>query len=75
MRTALRHHANYAAEIAAQPDRGAVTIRNTGYGEYALLLSLVKPDLQITAIEPDADRRALAAHCAARPENLRYEDQ
>ena len=75
VRTALRHHANYAAEIAAQPDRGAVTIRNTGYGEYALLLSLVKPDLQITAIEPDADRRALAAHCAARPENLQYEDQ
>jgi len=49
-----------------------VTLRNTGYGEQALLAALVKPHLQITAVEPDDDRRAIAEHCAARPDNLQY---
>jgi len=49
-----------------------VTLRNTGYGEQALLAALVKPHLRITAVEPDDDRRAIAEHCAARPANLQY---
>jgi 1-acyl-sn-glycerol-3-phosphate acyltransferase len=72
VRRNLKKHKNYAAEIAAIPDDGAVTIQNTGYGEFALLLSLVKKDLQITAIEPDHDRRALAENCASVPNNLNY---
>ena len=72
VRASLRRHANYATEIAALPDHGTVTIRNTGYGERALLMALVKPELQIRAIEPDDDRRAIATNCAAIPENLRY---
>ena len=75
VRSALRRHGNYAAEIAALPDRGVVTLRNTGYGERALLAALVKPELQITAVEPDEDRRAIAMHCAARPENLRFVEE
>ena len=75
VRSALRRHGNYAAEIAALPDRGEVTLRNTGYGERALLAALVKPELQITAVEPDEDRRAIALHCAARPENLRFVEE
>ncbi|MDR1380898.1 MAG: 1-acyl-sn-glycerol-3-phosphate acyltransferase, partial [Tannerella sp.] len=41
VRRALRRHDNYRAEIAAAPDHGAITVRNTGHGEYALLLALV----------------------------------
>jgi 1-acyl-sn-glycerol-3-phosphate acyltransferase len=73
VRRNLKKNNNYAAEIAAMPDEGEVTLQNTGYGEYALLLSLVKKDLKITAIEPDPDRRALAENCVSVPENLRYE--
>jgi 1-acyl-sn-glycerol-3-phosphate acyltransferase len=72
VRRNLKKNNNYAAEIAAQPDEGEVTIQNTGYGEYALLLSLVRKDLCITAIEPDPDRRALAGNCASVPENLHF---
>ena len=72
VRKSLRRNKNYAAEIAAMPDEGEVTIQNTGYGEYPLLLSLVKKNLQITAIEPDEDKRALAANCASVPDNLQF---
>ncbi|MDR1115728.1 MAG: 1-acyl-sn-glycerol-3-phosphate acyltransferase, partial [Tannerella sp.] len=72
VRRNLQKHKNYVREIADTPDEGAITIRNTGYGEYALLLALVKEDLQITAVEPDPDRRALAANCASVPRNLKY---
>jgi len=72
VRHALRQHDNYTAEISALPDSGEVTLRNTGYGEQALLAALVKPHLRITAVEPDDDRRAIAEHCAARPANLQY---
>jgi 1-acyl-sn-glycerol-3-phosphate acyltransferase len=72
VRRNLRKNKNYAAAIAAMPDEGEVTIRNTGYGEYALLLSLVKKNLRITVIESDPDVRALAENCASVPENLLY---
>jgi len=72
VRNNLKKNANYAAAIASMPDEGEMTIQNTGYGEYALLLSLVKKDLRITAIEPDPDRRALAENCVSVPENLRF---
>ena len=48
------------------------TIENTGYGEFALLLALVKKKLQIIAVEPDDDKRELAENCASVPPNLRY---
>ena len=72
VRRNLQKNKYYTAEIAAMPDEGEVTITNTGYGEYALLLSFVKKDLQITAIEPDPDRLALAANCTSVPDNLRF---
>jgi hypothetical protein len=72
VRRNLKRSNNYDAEIATMPDEGAVSIQNTGYGEYALLLSLVKKDLQITAVESDPDRRALAENCVSVPDNLRF---
>ena len=71
VRKNFRKNKNYVVEIAAMPDEGEVTIRNTSYGEYALLLALVKKNLKITVIEPNPDIRALAANCASVPENLR----
>ena len=72
VRRNLKKHNNYVSAIAAMPDKGEITIQNTGYGEYALLLALVKKDLRITAIEPDSDIRALAENCASVPENLKF---
>ncbi|MDR2913290.1 MAG: 1-acyl-sn-glycerol-3-phosphate acyltransferase [Tannerella sp.] len=73
VRRNLKKHNNYTVEIAAMPDEGEVTIQNTGYGEYALLLSLVKKKLRITVVEPNSDTRALAENCASVQGNLRYE--
>jgi len=72
VRRNLKRHNNFAAEIAAQPDEGSVTIINSGYGEYPLLLALVKKNLMITAIESDPDRLAIAANCNSIPGNLKY---
>jgi 1-acyl-sn-glycerol-3-phosphate acyltransferase len=72
VRRNLRKRHNYAREIAAMPDKGEITIPNAGYGEYALLLALVKKDLKVTAVEPDPDKCALAGNCASVPANLRY---
>jgi 1-acyl-sn-glycerol-3-phosphate acyltransferase len=72
VRRNLKRNNNYASEIAALPNEGEVTIQNTGYGEFALLLSLVKKDLRITAIEPDPDRRTLAENCASVSSRLRF---
>ena len=72
VRRNLKRNNNYTKEIASMPDEGEVTIQNTGYGEFALLLALAKKNLQITAVEPDTDKRALAENCASVPGNLRF---
>jgi 1-acyl-sn-glycerol-3-phosphate acyltransferase len=72
VRRNLKNHHNYAAEIAAMPAEGEVTLPNTGYGEFALLLALVRKDLKVEVIEPDPDIRALAENCASVPRNLIY---
>ena len=72
VRRNLKRNNNYTKEIAAMPDEGEVTIQNTGYGEYALLLALTRKNLKITAIEPDTDKRAIAENCASIPDNLRF---
>jgi hypothetical protein len=49
-------------------------VKNCGYGELALLLALVYKNAIITASEQDGERLAVAAHCAAIPNNLHYTD-
>ena len=39
-------------------------IRNTGWGEIALLTALEHPDISIVAVEPDEERRLVAQHAA-----------
>jgi 1-acyl-sn-glycerol-3-phosphate acyltransferase len=72
VRRNLRKNKNYEKAIAATPDEGEITIDSIGYGEYALLLALVKKRLKITAVEPDPDKYALAENCISVPGNLKY---
>ncbi|MDR3260644.1 MAG: 1-acyl-sn-glycerol-3-phosphate acyltransferase [Tannerella sp.] len=74
VRRNLRRHQNFATQIARLPDAGRVWVRNSGYGEFTLLLSLVKKQLQVVGIEKDPDLREIAANCASNPANLRYVD-
>ena len=75
VRRNLKRNNYYTKEITTMPDEGEVTIQNTGYGEYALLMALTKKNLQITAIETDEDKRAIAENCISVPGNLMFKDE
>lgn len=62
-------------QIANLPDEGSYTIENCGQGEFALLAALVKKKLQITAMDSDADKIAIAENCISVPQNLHYKIQ
>ncbi|MDR2385003.1 MAG: 1-acyl-sn-glycerol-3-phosphate acyltransferase [Tannerella sp.] len=71
----LRKNNNFKDMILSQPEEGKTEIENSGYGEYPLLLSLVKKQLQITVTEPDMNIRRIAENCVSIPENLKYEKE
>jgi 1-acyl-sn-glycerol-3-phosphate acyltransferase len=73
VRRHLGKNRNFSEIINRQPERGAIVIENTNYGEYPLLLSLVRKELQITATEPDDEIREIAENCISVPDNLKYE--
>jgi 1-acyl-sn-glycerol-3-phosphate acyltransferase len=64
---------NFTAEIITQNAENKKVIKNSGYGEFPLLLSLVKKNLQISVIEEDTDIKSLAENCASVPGNLKYD--
>jgi len=72
VRKNLRRHQNFNTQISQLPDRGKVVVMNSGYGEFALLLALVKKQLQVIGYEENADMRELAGNCASIPPNLTY---
>ncbi|MDR2232732.1 MAG: 1-acyl-sn-glycerol-3-phosphate acyltransferase [Tannerella sp.] len=74
VRKSLRRHRNFRSLIAQLPDEGKVTVINSGYGEFALLLSRVKKQLQVVGYEENDDLRELAANCASIGDNLTYTD-
>ena len=74
VRRNLRRNDNFNSQISQLPDEGKVVIANSGYGEFALLLALVKKQLQVVAYEKNDDIRDLAANCASVPPNLIYTD-
>ena len=39
-------------------------LRNTGWGEIALLMALENPSVSIVAVEPDEERRRVAQYAA-----------
>jgi 1-acyl-sn-glycerol-3-phosphate acyltransferase len=69
----LRKNKNFAEMTGKQPESGEITLENNSYGEYPLLLSLVKKELQITVTETDDDVREIAENCVSAPGNLKYE--
>lgn len=72
VRSRLRRSRNFAEQIARLPDEGCIVVENSGYGEFTLLLALVRKGLQVISVEEDPDRRAIAAACASNPPNLHY---
>ncbi|MBQ1676173.1 MAG: acyltransferase, partial [Bacteroidaceae bacterium] len=59
----LRRNGNYSAIVDAPVSAAKVVIDGVGYGEAALLFTLVHPDVQVVAVEADADKRTVAQNC------------
>ncbi len=59
----LRRNGNYSAIVDAPVSAAKVVINGVGYGEAALLFTLVHPDVQVVAVEADADKRTVAQNC------------
>ena len=74
VRKNLRRNDNFKSLINQFPDEGKVVVKNTSYGEFALLLALVKKQLQIIVFEKNPEVRELATNCASVPANLVYTD-
>lgn len=72
VRNQLRKHHNFKEAIDQLPDVGTVIVNNCGLGAFALLISLVKKQLQVIGVEKNTDLRDLAANCASVPANLSY---
>jgi 1-acyl-sn-glycerol-3-phosphate acyltransferase len=49
----------------------SVLIENTGYGVFSFMYALANKDKQITAIEEDIDKVAIARACVGKPDNLK----
>ena len=58
--------------LAELPETGTILYRNCGFGQLALLASMLKKTLNIVAYDPDADKVAVARNCAQRPERLSF---
>ena len=74
-RAQMKHFEEWERRIAELPDSGTLLVHNCGQGEFALLVALVKKDLQVTATDPNSDLLDIAAHCAAVPANLHFTDE
>ncbi len=60
----------YAA-IDALP-AGELVLQEVGCGVYALLVALARPDINVTACEPDEEKYLTALRCEDLPANLTY---
>jgi 1-acyl-sn-glycerol-3-phosphate acyltransferase len=72
VRRNLKKNNNYQDIINQLLPYQRILIKNCGYGEMPLMLSLVHKKAQITAIEADPDKLDLAANCSSVPANLNY---
>jgi len=72
VRRNLKKHNNYSVLISSLSDKNRILIKNCGYGELPLLLSLVHKNTEIVAVESDPDHLDLAANCNSVPPNLHY---
>jgi 1-acyl-sn-glycerol-3-phosphate acyltransferase len=69
---ALKRHNNYTEIIKRIPDNGRVLVLGAGIGSFPLLLSMVKPTLNIIAAEGDEEKLSLAMNCASASGKVTY---
>jgi len=72
VRRNLKKNNNYKEMIHRLSEKKKVLVKNCGYGEFPLLLSLVHKNMEVVAVENDPDLFDLAANCASVPPNLHY---
>jgi len=72
VRRNLKKYGNYRDIISQMKNYNRILIKNCGYGELPLLMSLVNKNTSFVATESDTDKLELAANCASVPANLQY---
>ena len=72
VRRNLKNHNNYRDIISQLKNRNRVLIKNCGFGELPLLLSLVYKNMSVVATDENADKLELASNCTWVKENLKY---
>ena len=60
----LKKHGNYSTYIDREFSEKTILIKNSGYGEMALLFALVHPDKKIMAYEENEEKNELAKYAA-----------
>ena len=68
----LKKHCDYAAIIDLLPAEGRVLVLGSGYGALPLMLSMLRPKLNIVAVEGNEDEHELARNCASCTEMIAY---
>lgn len=63
---------NYQLFNSLIPENAKILDAGCGYGHMSLMLSLVCPERQITAIDYDEDKIKVATHCTSKPPNVDF---
>lgn len=73
-RKQLKRFKNFEALISVLPSSGKILIPDCGIGVFALMASLVKKQVEFTAIDENTDNVDLGENCASRPLNLCFKN-
>jgi 1-acyl-sn-glycerol-3-phosphate acyltransferase len=68
----LYKHNNYSEIIRQLPVTGRVLVFGTGIGTFPLMLSFVRTEIEIYAVESDEDKLSLARNCASAPDRISF---
>ncbi len=68
----LKKYNNFQSIISYIPNEGALAVINCGQGEFPLMCTLIKNNLQVTAVEQNEDAFSIAKNCISVPKNLLY---
>ena len=63
---------NLLKQISTLPDEGKLIVTNAGIGVFALLVALVKKDLEVFVVEENEDKLAIAKNCISVYENMHF---
>lgn len=71
-RKLLKKYDNYNELISLLPEKGKLLHVGCGIGVFDILCSLVKKELEITAIDHNEDSISIALHCVSKPTRLHF---